>query len=230
MLCEHYKGALTEAAAGASPQGELQAHLASCSSCRAAFAQEQSIFAAIDTGLHIAANAQVPPSLLPRVRAGMQEMSVGRSRWTPGWLALASASFVAAALLVAVVVHQNHVGTPPVHSAANPPVIPEAAPPTQSASPLAPSSQRNAIPRPSMHAASAPVPRERAATAQSFPEVLVPRDQEVLLAGYAQEWSSRKRAPLVANNANQTAVSLLEVEPIQITELDVKPLAEGDSQ
>ena len=230
MPCEHYKDALTEAAAGASPQGELQAHLASCASCRAAFAQEQSLFGAIDSGLQATANAEVPPSLLPRVRAGMQEMSVRRPLWTPGWFALAGASLVATTVLFVVVVHQKHVGTPPVHSAANPPVISEAAPPTQSPSPLAPSSQRNAIPRPSMHGASVSVPAQHATAAQSFPEVLVPRDQEVLLGGYAQEWSSRKRAPLVANDANRTAVSLLEVEPIQITELDVKPLAEGDSQ
>jgi hypothetical protein len=71
---------------------------------------------------------------------------------------------------------------------------------------------------------------EHAAATQSVPEVLVPRDQEVLLASYAQEWSSRKRAPLIANEAKPADVALLDVPPIQITELDVKPLAEGDSQ
>ncbi len=70
MLCKHYKVALIEAAASsAQPQGDLRAHLEACASCRAAFEQEQSLFASIDAGLHVAANAEVPASLLPRVRA-----------------------------------------------------------------------------------------------------------------------------------------------------------------
>ena len=231
MPCEHYKDALIEAvASGAGPSGELRAHLAGCASCREAFSQEQALFAAIDSGLQAAANAEVPPSLLPRVRAGMETMPVGASRWTPGWFVLAGASLVAAMVLVGVVAHQNRIGTPPINSADNRPAVPETVPPIQSALPPAPSVNHDAIPRTSMRAGSAPVRLEHAVAAQSAPEVLVPRDQELLLASYAQAWSSRKRAPLIANDAKQADVALLEVAPIQITELDVKPLAEGDSQ
>jgi hypothetical protein len=231
MPCEHFKDALIEAAAGGLlPQGGLRAHLAACASCREAFSQEQSLFAAIDSGLHAAANTEVPPSLLPRVRAGLEAMPVAPSRWTPGWFGLAGAALVAATLLVAVIVRQNRVGTPPVHSVENRPTVPAVLPPTPSPLPLALSPRRDAIPRPSLRAASAPVRPEHAAATQSVPEVLVPRDQEVLLASYAQEWSSRKRAPLIANEAKPADVALLDVPPIQITELDVKPLAEGDSQ
>ena len=70
MLCEHYKEALIEAAAsGAEPHGDLRAHLDGCAGCRAAFEQEQALFASIDGGLRVTANADVPASLLPRVRA-----------------------------------------------------------------------------------------------------------------------------------------------------------------
>jgi len=63
-----------------------------------------------------------------------------------------------------------------------------------------------------------------------MPEVLVPRDQEVLLARYAQQWSSHKRAPLVAQGADEVSVKPLEVAPIQIAQLDVKLLTEDGSK
>ncbi|HKW61559.1 MAG TPA: hypothetical protein VJN89_03350 [Candidatus Acidoferrum sp.] len=231
MPCEHHKDALIEVAAnGAIPQAELRAHLDKCASCRAAFNEEQALFIAIDTGLHAGANSEVPPSLLPRVRAGLEKMPISFSRWTHGWFALTGASLVAATLLVALVVSQKRVGIRPVRSTDNRPLVSEAVPPTQNQLRSALSPMRDSNPRASTHATSASARPEHAVTAQSAHEVLVPRDQELLLAGYAQQWSSRRRAPLIVNDGELTAVELLEVVPIQITKLDVKPLAEGDSQ
>src|SRR5215467_3621071 len=83
MPCEHYKNALIEVAAtGFVPSRELRAHLAECAACRATFAQEQTLFAEIDAGLHSAVNGEVPPSLLPRVRAQLEEIAVApRLHW-----------------------------------------------------------------------------------------------------------------------------------------------------
>jgi len=63
-----------------------------------------------------------------------------------------------------------------------------------------------------------------------MPEVLVPRDQEVLLGSYAEEWSRRKRLPLVAANFDATNLSPLQIAPIQISQLDVKLMAEVQAQ
>lgn len=71
MLCEYEKSALTEAAAAGELTAALRARLASCESCRAAFAEEQALFAAVDSGLRAAANAEIPPSLLPRLRVAV---------------------------------------------------------------------------------------------------------------------------------------------------------------
>jgi hypothetical protein len=60
--------------------------------------------------------------------------------------------------------------------------------------------------------------------------VLVPRDQEILLAEYATQWNLRKRGPLVAQDSNTTIMALLQVAPIQIDELGVKLLAEEKEQ
>src|SRR5947207_13338388 len=93
MLCEHYKEALIEAAASDAPlPGDLRAHLGDCGACRAAFEEEQALFASIGGGLRVTANAEVPASLLPRVRARLGETEAGPHRpWVTTWLVLASA-------------------------------------------------------------------------------------------------------------------------------------------
>jgi len=63
-----------------------------------------------------------------------------------------------------------------------------------------------------------------------MPEVLVPRDQEVLLAEYATQWRLHKRAPLLAQDFDAAVLAPLQVAQIQIDELDVKPLADDKSQ
>jgi hypothetical protein len=96
MPCEHYKNALTEAAATAvEPRGELRAHLAACAACRASLAEEQSLFSSIDTGLRAAVIAEIPASLLPGVRARLQEETPSRNRGILAWApAVASAALV----------------------------------------------------------------------------------------------------------------------------------------
>ena len=64
-----------------------------------------------------------------------------------------------------------------------------------------------------------------------MPEVLVPRDQDILLAEYAEQWRLHKRGPLLlAQNSDATILAPLQVAPIQIAELDVKLLADEKSQ
>jgi hypothetical protein len=231
MPCEHYKDALIEVTAGgAAPQGELRAHLAACVSCREAFAQEQSLFAAIDSGLLAAANAEVPPSLLPRVRVGLDEVTLAHAPWTSSWFVLGSTAVAVATLLLFVTVRHYNPRTPPANLTANRTLAPQILPPAQGTLSSASSKKGNSIPKPPVSIARNPGQSEELASRKPTPEILVPHDQEVLLASYAQRWDSRKHAPLVAAKADQSAVSLLEVAPIQITELDVKPLADGDSR
>jgi anti-sigma factor RsiW len=88
MPCEPCKNALIEAAAtSAGPQGELRAHLVTCPACRAALAEELSLFSSIDTGLSAVVNAEIPASLLPRVRARIAGEPAVTRGWTPSWLA-----------------------------------------------------------------------------------------------------------------------------------------------
>ncbi len=105
--CEKYRMALTDVAAvAAEPSLELRSHLDACASCRAAFTEEMELFAAIDINLSITANAEVPASLLPRVRAGLVERPASRRFWVS-----ASAGIAVAAVLVVAIVLAHKLGS-----------------------------------------------------------------------------------------------------------------------
>jgi hypothetical protein len=232
MPCEHCKDALVEAAAtGVEPQGELRAHLAACASCRAAFTGEQSLFASIDVGLHATANAEVPLSLLPRVRAALEEVSVPRRTWLSNGFALATAAAMVVALSVSLAVRHRGSGgnVGPTVANTNPPTPLPPAPQVQAPNPAL-QTRSNFTFRPGGITASKHPERRGPAGGANLPEVLVPSDQSVLLARYAEEWSRHKRAPLVAENSSATTLVPMEVAPIQIDQLDVKLLAEEKSQ
>ena len=227
MPCRHYKEALIEAAASsAQPQGDLRAHLDACASCRAAFDQEQALFASIDAGLHATANAEVPASLLPRVRARLDEVSAPRRIWVTNWLVLASAAVIVFALFAARAVWRPNIVQKPVETAGKTSVPP----PQNLDHVVAPPVEKNSAPQRQFAIAKNPVAQETSVRGKTMSEVLVPRDQELLLAEYAGQWSLHKRAPLLAQDADATILAPLQVAPIQIVELDVKLLADEKSQ
>jgi hypothetical protein len=232
MPCQHYKDALIEAvASGVQPQGDLRAHLNVCLDCRAAFAQEQSLFASIDAGLHVTANADVPASLLPHVRARLDEAAATRRNWMPQWFALASAALMALAFFATRPVWRTNVVQKPVETAEKTSVPLPVTPPTQKQTPaLLPPIEKNSESQRQLAVAKKPKDHETPLPAEIMPEVLVPRDQEVLLAEYPAQWRLHARAPLLAQDSDATILALLQVAPIQITELDVKLLAEEKSQ
>jgi len=228
MPLQHHKDALIDAAAGgAEPQGELRAHLGTCDSCRAAFAEEQALFASIDAGLHAKANAGVPVSLLLRVRARLDEAGAPTDSWITNRFVLASAAAVViVAFFAARAVRHNNVGRELIAKVekAN---VPQVAPPSQKQTAIAtlPVEKNPDLPRPFISAQHSPA-IEAAVRRNTEPEVLVPRDQEILLAAYAEQWNLHKRAPFFARDSDATILAQLQIAPIQIDELGVKLLAE----
>jgi len=227
MPCQHYKDALIEAAAsGAQPQGYLRAHLNVCLDCRAAFEQEQSLFSSIDAGLHLTANPDVPPSLLPRVRARLDEAAATRRGWMPQWFALASAALMVVAFLAARAVWRTNVVQKPIETARKTSV-----PPPENHNPVVVRPvEKNPVSQRQFAIDKNPLAPETLISGKTMPEVLVPRDQEILLAEYAAQWRLHARAPLLAQDSDATILSPLQVAPIQIAELDVKLLADQKSQ
>ena len=232
MLCEHYKEALIEAAASrAEPHGDLRAHLDGCAACRAAFEQEQTFFASIDAGLRVTANADVPALLLPRARARLDAEAVPPSSWLTNWLVLAGAAAVIAAFFVAGVVWRPNVRQNPQTDSTQKSPLGPVIPPAQERAQAREQSAKNSAPPFSHSSASKNTPQHGAQFVRSaFPEVLVPRDQEVLLTEYAEQWRAHKHPLLLAQEFDATTLTPLQVAPIQIEELDVKLLAEEKSQ
>jgi hypothetical protein len=87
MLCDKYKEELIEAAAsGAALPGGLREHVEACALCGARLAAERTLFAAVDAGLHKAANAKVrSSSFLPNVKASLATETLPTRNPIPCW-------------------------------------------------------------------------------------------------------------------------------------------------
>jgi hypothetical protein len=219
--CEDYRTVLTDvAAAGVQPSLELRSHLDDCESCRAIFTDELQLFAAIDTGVRLTANAEVPVSLLPRVRVHLNERPAPRFSWVSAGAAMAA---VAAAVLAVVFVRS--MGRGAIES--NPPTV---------------SVARNGVPIEKEHSSPGTAFRQNdlrdrppqlraaksASTAQSEQAaVLVPAGQkramEVLLANVRQ---GKIDGEGLFVEHPETALQDLQVAPLVVSPIEVKPLAD----
>jgi len=237
MTCDHHQHALLELAAhGAEPDPELSAHLQACSSCHSAFENERSLFASIDSCLRSSANAEIPPSFIPAVRAQLQRESQresptarGSSRATDR-LVWASA-FAAAAFILfffARLDHRlkpqsrdDHFATQTTESPVAPPTIAAAKPPRGDSPRIAPATGKRFTSK-----AAIVLNKNSQQIKNPEPKIIVPPDQEILLARYADQFRRHHRSSstlLTEIAPDQTGP--LQVPLIQIAELDVKPLA-----
>jgi hypothetical protein len=222
MSCERYREALIDAAAaGLAPSRELRSHLDVCASCRAAFPEEEQLFAAIDTGLRATANAEVPASLFPRVRAKLNERVAPRRSYIPALAALAAAGAIVAAMIFLRSTTRGPAQEEPQISVAVRSVAP---------------SEARALPPAVLRAeASAPVLREKArrptrispAARVEDVHVLIPAGQkraiDVLLVSLQQ--GVIKPDVLVAEKPEKP-LQELKVSPIEISPIEMKPLDE----
>ena len=226
MPCDHYKNALIEVAAGARPQGDLRAHLAFCVSCRAAFAEEQSLFAVIDSSLHVAANTEVPPSFIPRVRARLEEASLAQLRWLQP-LVLASAS-VALVLLVFLMA-PPHRAMPENVAKQVPAVVPAPVTPGTKANSekISPADIQIATVR-MKHSRPSRNSTNVHSAASSNPEVLVPPDEREGLTWLVAALNEHKNFAAAFSAEKKDA--LATVDPVQIAEIEIKPLAGAETE
>jgi hypothetical protein len=222
MPCENYREALTEAAAtDSAPSRELRSHLGACASCRAAFADEQRLFAAIDTGLRASANTDVPPTFLPHVRASLEKVSDSQRRWTP-FLIFAAAS--------ATIVLMLFIATRPRHAMSDTQArqILSASPrekPETSARSEASGTRAIAASSHSYRAEPLRNPPPANSGSSSQFEVLVPPEEREALARFISLQPERTEVVIaVVTPARDDKDMLLNVKPLEIAELAVTPL------
>jgi hypothetical protein len=222
MPCENYREALIEAAAtDSAPSRELRLHLDACASCRGAFREERQLFAAIDSGLRVTANAEVPASLLPRFRARLNQRHVPQRSWLP-----AGAAMAAAVALVAVVVFVRGFGHETVPTDASRNLLAHHVSPAE----IRPDPRVVAA----IEATSPPAKNRTVWAAKSAPvvqaeeaAVLVPAGEkqamDALLAGVRQ--GQVKADVLLAENSEK-AFEDLQISPLAISPIAMKPLVD----
>jgi hypothetical protein len=198
-----------------------------CLDCRAAFQQEQSLFSSIDSGLGAVANSDVPASLLPRVRAGLDEAARTQRRWFQPWI------FAAASVALGLAVFQF---TRPQHSrldnqAKQTPQVPISEAPGKNAGPQI---SRLAAQIVSSNTNKQQTPAHSTLlrlVASSQPEVLVPADEREAFARFVATLRERSDvAVALATPALPTKGEPGDLKPLQINGLEIKPLEGTESE
>jgi hypothetical protein len=232
MTCHHYKQALLELAArGAEPDRQLLAHLQACVSCRNAFENERSLFASIDSCLRSSANAEISSSFIPTVRAQLQRESpaaqAARITNPLFWLT----AFAAAAIILFIFASQDHrvKSQPTDEQFATERIESPTARATTAASPsqFTTAPITTAVRQRSASKAIIRPDKNPVRAGSNDPEILVPPDQEILLARYADQFRRhRQSSATLLTEVAPDQTDQLQVPLIQIAELDVKPLAD----
>ncbi|MGB9465043.1 MAG: hypothetical protein WBR10_08015 [Candidatus Acidiferrum sp.] len=219
MPCESYREALREAAAADfAPSPELRSHFDACASCRATFAEEAQLFAALDEGVRVAANAEVPASLLPRVRAEWNHRHVPRRSWVPATTA------IAAAALVLVIVFVRGYGRDAAGS------IPQV---SSVAGNVEPDEIKRTSPATVAHEEASPAARNKAVRAVKIsPTARVEEAAVLISAGQKQaidalllsfQQGEVDASALLAEKPER-ALQELKVAPIDLSPIEMKPL------
>jgi len=228
MFCKAYHQSLRDAAAsGEALSPVLRKHLASCESCRAAFAEEQCLFAAIDSGLQASANSEVPATLIPGVRVGIAQEPQHRVSF-PSW-AFIGGAFATAAVAVTLLVPSHH---PP-----NSPKVTGYA--VSSTRPIESFPVAAAVNPPQKSGVSV-VKGTKWATlvasnnsTQRFPEVIVPPEEGVALLRY-EELLHRKQAVVLMASAKsldlRPGIEPLQIAEIEFVDLKIPALSKWESE
>jgi hypothetical protein len=227
MSCERYKHAMVDAAAaGDAPPSFVRTHMESCASCRVSYEREKSLFAAIDGNLRAASNVSFPVSLVSAVRIGVSRLDASASRrWASARWPRYAAAVVAVGLLI--VLFPPRWNRDPIYNAQKdaiastrsssraPDLAVQPAPPPKSATT---SRVRRVNPTESTVASDRGLRVDRR-------EVLVPPDQEVLLARYARALRDGSLR-LSSIDVTQSASLGAPIEAVEVSAMEFLPLPE----
>jgi len=217
MFCESYRQALTDAAASGAPlPREVAAHVVVCTSCALAFADEQVLYGSIDHSLYTAANAEVPGSLIPGVRAALLQSKFFGKRfsWRPILLPLAASCLAASFLLIPRFTSQNQ---PDWNGLAGTSLERNIAVRVENPAPVA---NENISTRPPF--AGKPSQKVRRVTPPDLNIKLEPstRSAIALLVRMAHE------QPEIAESlSRKSEAAFVEIKPIEVAEIHWEPLA-----
>jgi hypothetical protein len=216
MNCKQCQQKILESFAGSEnlPSSTFVGHLNSCAACREFFHGQQTLFLAIRDNLRSLANQPVPPSLLPSVRALMEEAPAPSRAW---FYSSTVAAVTAAAFLTVNVGYRMRYPANSAKSSLSTSVAsrnvdtPQGAPRDQQPRE---SSVRAPKIRPSVPAHST-----------TAPEVIVLAEEREAFAKFVSEVPEEPDvARALARSAPRESDSSVEIALLQIDKLEVQPL------
>jgi len=221
MFCESFRAALSDAALrNERPRGDTEAHLARCASCRESFSQEQALSEFLDSELRSLANADVPPSLVAKVRRQIAGLPESRTRFSP-LLTYAAAGLAVLTIVFALAVRSR---VPLVQRQDLSREASASAPGEQNTPPSQNAPVRKLVVN------HQPGSGRRRAIMQAQPEVLVAAEEQLGLQRYAASLNiaGAERPAVVKTNA-ATEITPLEIAGIDVRRLTIEPLESGDA-
>lgn len=227
MFCESYRNALNEAAVnGEALPREAEAHLAACAACRAAFAEERAVLAAVDSGLLRIANQDVPSTLVPRVGAAIRENAAPRPSAISWDFAIAMTAVALALAAGVFALHREKFRTNEAMKPGQGSVVVRSKIENDvenqggNGSHKAPSSTLSAAGMRTVHGVGEP---RLTAFVSYSPEVLVPSEERIAMERYLHARPQASAAIIVAPKSPEEAVS---IAPIQIAAMN--PVLPGE--
>ncbi len=202
-------------------RAELHQHVRECTACRAFLANQVSLASAIDSYLRLVANEPAHPSLLPRVRARLEQEAAPRERIV-SWQFVAFAAAVVLLIAIGLRTLRPHTITR----------VPEAAAQVAPESPIVnlPVSSQAEEPAPQTFRVAAAARKASVPAHSSDTEVLVlPEEQQAFrrfVSHISQDQGSAKA--LLAGAPDEDAP--VEIALLTITNVEVKPLEGTDSE
>ena len=220
MLCEKYKEALVEAASGAALPNALREHVQACEHCAAMLASERALFAAVDAGLHKAANAKVHPSFVPNVQANLATETVPTRNPIPAWGLVCATS----ALALAVAFLSLPRGA---HDKASTEAITVQGKVPAGAGEAVLSLALERKTRSSAGAYKAPKQQNFSVAGSPEPEVLIqPEEEQLLKRFYAAVRQPADDAKVFVTDNHEVTPKLLVIEQIEVNDLTIESLDE----
>ena len=209
------------AAAEAAPPDVVVEHKQNCGACQAYYELQASFFGRLEEGIKVMANEEVPPSLVPRVKARLTRELPSASAWAPWGMAAVAAAVLAAAL------GSPLLNRPKYHS-----VLSERAKVAAHSieSPVVATREPPGAEKPSLgrqpKRASAPTSRQGAEVSEVMPEVIVLPEERAAFARFVAEpprnqelaLSWTRAAPL--NDEVTAEIVALKIEGLELESLD----------
>lgn len=221
MFCESYRQTLKEAALSDERlPADVQAHLASCLSCRESFSEQKALFERIGGELQTRVNAEMPASLLPRVRREIAASLAART-WRVPLLAYVASGLAIGAIALSLAVRTKVSSVKPEPSAGG-------ASSAISSEPSASQEQSRSGQMLVKTSKKSHKPPQVALHAK--PEVLVSAGEQLGLQRYAASLRNAKaEAPAVIKGNAAPEIEPLQIASVDVKRLSIEPLEDSDS-